>query len=417
MVTTDTIAPQIARGVSPAELFLAPRIRRVNASPTAAISDKIRSLRAAGRSVINLGEGELDFDTPSHIKEGGIDAIRRGDTKYTAVSGTQALKQSIISKFRLENGLLFDPSEVIAGAGAKQIIFNAFLATVSQGEEVILPAPYWVSYPEMVRLADGTPRVVTCEENANWKLRPEELSSAITPHTRWLVLNSPSNPTGAIYSRKDLAALAEVLLANEHVLVMADDIYEHIRYSGDFATLAAVEPRLRDRTLTVNGVSKAYSMTGWRIGYAAGPSWLISAIDTLHSQSTSNPSSISQAATVSALEGGIDFMGGWIAELKARRDLAVKALNSVKGLRTGIPEGAFYLFVNCTGVLGMKAPDGATIKYDLDFANYLLDCVGVGTVHGSAFGMPGYIRIAYAVDRELLGEACARIAKACAELS
>jgi len=395
------------------QAFLAPRIRQAKPSPTAAISDKIRTLRGAGRSVINLGEGELDFDTPLHVKEAGIQAIRNGDTKYTAVSGTRALKQAIIEKFRKENALSFMPEEIIAGAGAKQIIFNAFLATVSQHDEVILPAPYWVSYPEMVRLAEGTPRIVACEENAGWKLRPEELAAAITPRTRWLVLNSPSNPTGAIYSQQELASLAEVLLAHEHVLVMSDDIYEHLRYSGDFVTIAAVEARLRDRTLTVNGVSKAYSMTGWRIGYAAGPSWLVSAIDTLHSQSTSNPSSISQAATVCALQGGTEFMAEWIAELKMRRDLAAKAVNSAKGLRTGIPDGAFYLFANCIGTIGCRTPDDKTIRDDLDFANYLLDSVGVGTVHGSAFGTPGYIRIAYAVDRDVLVDACARIVKAC----
>ena len=399
-----------------AKTFLAPRLQQVRPSPTAVISEKIRALRAAGRSVINLGEGELDFDTPHHVKAAGIRAIEAGDTKYTAVSGTPALKQAIIDKFRNENGLSFGPGEVIAGTGAKQIIFNAFLASVAQGDEVIVPAPYWVSYPDMVRLAEGTPVVVACEENARWKLRPEVLAAAITPRTRWLVLNSPNNPTGAIYSRGELAALAEVLLAHDHVLVMADDIYEHMRYGGDFATIAQVEPRLRERTLTVNGVSKAYSMTGWRIGYAAGPSWLIAAIDTLHSQSTSNPSSISQAAAVEALKGGTAFMADWIAELTARRDHAVAAINHARGLRCTAPEGAFYLFVNCAGTFGRRAPDGRTIDDDLGFANYLLDSVGVGTVHGAAFGAPGYIRIAYAVDRDVLADACSRIVNACAAL-
>jgi aspartate aminotransferase len=410
---TSKMSPGPAPESETGRMFLAPRIRRAEPSPTAEISNKIRALRAAGRSVINLGEGELDFDTPPHVKDAGIQAIRNGDTKYTAVSGTQALKQAIIEKFRNENRLSFTPQEIIAGAGAKQIIFNAFLATVSQADEVVLPAPHWVSYPEMVRLADGTPRVIACEENAGWKLRPEELAAAITPRTRWLVLNSPSNPTGAIYSRHELAALAEVLLPHNHVLVMADDIYEHIRYGGPFATIAEVEPRLHARILTVNGVSKAYSMTGWRLGYAGGPAWLISAIDTLHSQSTSNPSSISQAATVRALQDGTEFMADWITELKARRDLAAAAVNSAKGLRSGIPDGAFYLFANCTGTLGRRTPQDATINSDLDFANYLLDSVGIGTVHGSAFGTPGYIRIAYAVDRDVLTDACARIIKAC----
>jgi aspartate aminotransferase len=410
---SDARADVKKSGESAGQMFLAPRIRRAKPSPTAAISDKIRTLREAGRSVINLGEGELDFDTPPHVKEAGVKAIRDGDTKYTAVAGTQALKQAIVEKFFNENALSFLPNEIIVGAGAKQIIFNAFLATVSRDDEVILPAPHWVSYPEMVRLADGTPRIIACEENAGWKLRPDALAAAITPRTRWLVLNSPSNPTGAIYSRQELALLAEVLLSHEHVLVMVDDIYEHIRYSGNFSTIAAIDPRLRDRTLTVNGVSKAYSMTGWRIGYAGGPLWLISAIDMLHSQSTSNPSSISQAAAVRALQGGTWFMADWLSELRMRRDLAAKAVNSAKGLRTGIPDGAFYLFVNCTGTIDRKTPDGRTIKDDVDFADYLLDSVGVGTVHGSAFGTPGYIRIAYAVDREVLKDACARIVKAC----
>ena len=414
MAIMSSVVPNLTTSNESAErTFLASRIRQAKLSPTAAISEKIRALRGAGRSVINLGEGELDFDTPLHVKEAGIQAIRDGDTKYTAVSGTDALKNAIVEKFHKENGLSFALEEIIAGAGAKQIIFNAFQATVSQDDEVIIPAPYWVSYPEMVRLADGAPRIISCGENAGWKIRPEELAAAITPHTRWLVLNSPSNPTGAIYSRHELASLAEVLLAHEHVLVMSDDIYEHIRYSGDFVTIAAVEARLRNRTLTVNGVSKAYSMTGWRIGYAAGPSWLISAIDTLHSQSTSNPSSISQAATVRALRSGREFMTDWIAELRVRRDLAVKAINSAKGLRTGTPNGAFYLFVNCMGTIGCRTPDDKIIRDDLDLANYLLDSVGVGIVHGGAFGAPGYVRIAYAVDRDVLADACGRIINAC----
>jgi aspartate aminotransferase len=377
------------------------------------ISEQIRTLRAAGRSVINLGEGELDFDTPDHVKEAGIKAIQAGETKYTAVAGTQALKDAIIEKFRTENLITYGRNEVIAGSGAKQIIFNAFLASVTDGDEVIVPAPYWVSYPDMVRLADGTPRIVVCEENAGWKLRPETLAAAITPRTRWLVLNSPNNPTGAIYSRDELAVLAEVLLAHDDILVMADDIYEHMRYGGEFATIAQVDPRLRDRTLTVNGVSKAYSMTGWRLGYAAGPEWLISAIETLHSQSTSNPSSISQFAALHALKGGTGFMAGWITELKKRRDYAVRSLNKAKGLRCAAPEGAFYLFVSCAGVLGRRTPDGRTIDDDLGFATYLLESVGVGTVHGSAFGMPQYVRVAYAVEEDVLADGCERIAKAC----
>ena len=361
--------------------------------------------------MINLGEGELDFDTPLHVKEAGIQAIRDGDTKYTAVSGTDALKNAIVEKFHKENGLSFALEEIIAGAGAKQIIFNAFQATVSQDDEVIIPAPYWVSYPEMVRLADGAPRIISSRECRSG--RPGR--TCRRDHTAHALAGSKfsDNPTGAIYSRHELASLAEVLLAHEHVLVMSDDIYEHIRYSGDFVTIAAVEARLRNRTLTVNGVSKAYSMTGWRIGYAAGPSWLISAIDTLHSAEHVESSSISQAATVRALRSGREFITDWIAELRVRRDLAVKAINSAKGLRTGTPNGAFYLFVNCMGTIGCRTPDDKIIRDDLDLANYLLDSVGVGIVHGGAFGAPGYVRIAYAVDRDVLADACGRIINAC----
>lgn len=396
--------------------FLAPRLRQAKPSPTSEISNAVRRLRAAGRTVINLGEGELDFSTPVHVQDAGVKAIRSGVTKYTPVSGTDELKRAIVEKFRTENDLHFEATEVIAGAGAKQIIFSAFMATLSQGDEVILPAPYWVSYPDMVRLADGSPVVITCDENAAWKLGPQQLAAAISPRSRWLVLNSPSNPTGAIYSRQELAALAEVLVAHPHILVLSDDIYEHIRYDCEFATIAAVEPDLKNRTLTVNGVSKAYSMTGWRLGYAGGPAWLISAIDMLHSQSTSNPSSISQAATVCALQRGTSFLSEWIVELRARRDLAAKIINTASGLRTGVPDGAFYLFVNCSGTLGTRTPDGGIIGSDLDFASYLLNSIGVGTVPGSAFGTPGYIRIAYAIDRDTLESACNRIVEACGNL-
>jgi aspartate aminotransferase len=396
---------------------LAPRMQRVSPSPTAIISEKVRELRAAGRSVINLGEGELDFDTPLRVKDAGIKAILDGDTKYTAVSGTPELKRSIIQKFECENGLTYKPAEVIAGSGAKQILFNALLATVDDGDEVIIPAPYWVSYPDMVRLAGGEPRIVATGENAGWKISPESLEAAITSKTRWLVLNSPNNPTGAIYSRHDLAALAEVLLAHDDILIMADDIYEHIRYAGEFATIAQVDPRLRHRTLTVNGVSKSYSMTGWRLGYAGGPAWLISAIETLQSQSTSNPSSISQAAAIEALNGDRSFMAHWLAELAARRDCVVAAVNSSPGLRCTVPQGAFYVFVNCAGVLGRRTPRGQKIDDDFAFANYLLEYAGVGTVHGSAFGAPRHIRIAYAVPEDVLSEACLRIMDACKALT
>ena len=389
---------------------IAPRVARIRPSPTAEISERLRELRAAGRTVINLGEGELDFDTPTHVKKAGIDAILAGDTKYTAVAGTAALKHAIIDKFRAENGLAFTPDQVIAGTGAKQLIFNALLATVREGDEVVVPAPYWVSYPDMVRLADGTPRIVACEENAGWKLRAETLAGAITPRTRWLLLNSPNNPTGALYSADDLRALADVLKHHEHVLVMSDDIYEHILHEGEFATLAQVAPALRGRILTVNGVSKAYSMTGWRLGYAAGPSWLIAEMEKLQSQSTSNPSSISQAATIAALRGEPDFLR---PELKTRRDEAVDILSKAPDLRCHASAAAFYLFVNCAGALGKRTPEGQEIATDTDLARFLVDRAGVGTVAGQAFGASPFLRIAYAVPRDELRTACMQIVEAC----
>lgn len=397
--------------------FLAPRLRRVRPSPTAAISDQVRALSAAGTDVINLGEGELDFDTPAHIKQAGIDAIVQGDTKYTAVAGTAALKHAIMTKFNRENRISYRPDEVIAGSGAKQLIFNALLATVSSGDQVIIPAPYWVSYPDMVALAEGEPRIVHCLESDGWKLQPEVLAAAITPKTRWVILNSPNNPTGAVYSADELHALAAVLLEHPQVLVMADDIYEQICFvPGIFATLAEVEPRLKERILTVNGVSKGYSMTGWRLGYAGGPAWLISAMQILQSQSTSNPSSISQAATVAALEQGNAFIAEWIDILTHRRTLIMNCVNGIDGLSAETPPGAFYVFVNCQGMSGKTTPSGDILRTDEDFAAYLLKSGHVATLQGSAFGAPGYLRIAYAIDDNRLQEACERITRACREL-
>ncbi|WP_447868370.1 pyridoxal phosphate-dependent aminotransferase [Rahnella aceris] len=397
--------------------FLAPRLRRVRPSPTAAISDQVRALSAAGTDVINLGEGELDFDTPAHIKQAGIDAIVQGDTKYTAVAGTAALKHAIMTKFNRENRISYRPDEVIAGSGAKQLIFNALLATVSSGDQVIIPAPYWVSYPDMVALAEGEPRIVHCLESDGWKLQPEVLAAAITPKTRWVILNSPNNPTGAVYSADELHALAAVLLEHPQVLVMADDIYEQICFvPGIFATLAEVEPRLKERILTVNGVSKGYSMTGWRLGYAGGPAWLISAMQILQSQSTSNPSSISQAATVAALEQGNAFIADWIDILTHRRTLIMNCVNAIDGLSAETPPGAFYVFANCQGVSGKTTPSGDILRTDEDFAAYLLKSGHVATLQGSAFGAPGYLRIAYAIDDNRLQEACERITRACREL-
>jgi aspartate aminotransferase len=397
--------------------LLAQRMSRVRPSPTAEISDKVRALTAAGHSVINLGEGELDFPTPAHIAQAGIDAINAGDTKYTAVPGTARLKQAIIDKFSRENSLNYQPSEVIAGAGAKQLIFNALMATVNPGDEVIIAAPYWVSYPDMVSLAEGETRIVQCLESDGWKLQPAALEAAITERTRWVLLNSPNNPTGAVYSEAEIKALTDVLLRHEQVLILADDIYEHTRFGRPFYTPAQVEPRLLPRTLTVNGLSKAFSMTGWRIGYAGGPKWLVDALQVLQSQSTSNPSSISQAAAIAALDGGTLFIEGWIERLATRRDRVLTSVKRIAGLTCAMPEGAFYLFVNCQGMYGRQTPDGKTIATDLDFASYLLDAAKVGTVHGSAFGAPGYLRIAYAVDDGVLDDACQRIEAACDLLS
>jgi aspartate aminotransferase len=395
---------------------LAHRMSRVRPSPTAEISDKVRALTAAGHSVINLGEGELDFPTPSHIAEAGIQAIKAGETKYTAVPGTARLKQAIIDKFARENGLSYEPGEVIAGAGAKQLIFNALMATLNPGDEVIVPAPYWVSYPDMVSLAEGECKIVQCHEADGWKLQPQVLEAAITPRTRWVLLNSPNNPTGAVYSEAEIRSLTDVLLRHEHVLVLADDIYEHTRFGQPFFTPAQVEPRLLSRTLTVNGLSKAFSMTGWRIGYAGGPKWLIDALQVLQSQSTSNASSISQAAAVAALDGGTGFIDEWVSRLAARRDRVLASVGRIAGLECAMPEGAFYLFVNCQGMYGKITPEGKPITDDFAFASYLLDAGKVGTVHGSAFGAPGYLRIAYAVNDEVLADACQRLEQVCAQL-
>ncbi|MEW6340807.1 MAG: aminotransferase class I/II-fold pyridoxal phosphate-dependent enzyme [Paraburkholderia sp.] len=396
---------------------LAPRMSRVRPSPTAAISDKVRALLAEGKPVINLGEGELHFDTPEHIKRAGIAAIERGDTKYTAVAGTSELLDAIIDKFARENGIHYARSEVIAGTGAKQLIFNALLATIAPDDEVLICAPYWVSYPDMVALADGRVRVLPSSADNGWKLRPDVLRAAIGPRTRWLILNSPNNPTGAVYTRDELKALTDVLLEYEHVLLMADDIYEHTRYADSFATPVQIEPRLRERTLTVNGVSKGYSMTGWRIGYAGGPAWLIHAMQTLQSQSTSNPSTISQAAAVAALRGGIGFMTDWLATLRASRDLVLATIGRCDGLRCDVAEGAFYAFVDCSGLIGATMPSGTLLHDDLDFANYLLETAHVGVVHGGAFGVEHHVRIAYAVPMATLEDACRRIEAACAALT
>ena len=397
---------------------LAARLSRIKPSPTIAVGQKARELKAAGHDVIGLGAGEPDFDTPDNIKEAAITAIRSGDTKYTSVDGTAALKAAVVAKFKRDNGLDYTSDQINVGTGGKQVLYNALQATVDPGDEVIIPAPYWVSYPDMVLLADGTPVFVSCGENHNFKLQPEDLAAAITPKTRWVILNSPSNPTGAAYSRDEMKALTDVLKAHEHVWVMTDDMYEHLVYDGfEFVTPAQVEPALMERTLTVNGVSKAYCMTGWRIGFAGGPQPLIKAMAKVQSQSTSNPSSVSQAAAVEALNGPQDYIAAHNETFKERRDLVVKMLNDCEGLHCHRPEGAFYVFPSCAGTIGKTSPAGKVIGSDGDFVTYLLEEAGVAAVQGEAFGLSPYFRISYATSTEALEEACGRIKTACAALA
>jgi aspartate aminotransferase len=398
--------------------FLADRLARVKASPTMAITALATELKAAGRDIIGLSVGEPDFDTPDNIKEAAIAAIRRGDTKYTVFDGRMELKEAIAGKFKRENGLDYEPTQVSVSSGGKQVLYNAMVATLSPGDEVIIPAPYWVSYPEMVLLADGNPVPVACPQNYGFKLRPEDLDAAITPRTKWLILNSPSNPTGAAYTEADLRAVADVLLKHPHVWVMTDDMYEHLVYDDfEYKTIAQIEPRLYERTLTVNGVSKAYCMTGWRIGYGAGPKHLIKAMGAIQSNSTANPCSISQAAAIEALNGPQDFIAPNSAKFKERRDLVVTALNKIPGLFCPTPEGAFYVYPSCAGLLGKKTPQGEVIDSDEAFVKYLLAAEGVAVVHGDAFGLAPHFRISYATSSEILAEAMRRIDRACRALS
>jgi aspartate aminotransferase len=398
--------------------FLAERMSRVKPSPTIAVTTRAAELKAAGRDVIGLGAGEPDFDTPAHIQEAAIAAMKRGETRYTAVDGTPALKKAICAKFKRENGLDYEPKQITVGTGGKQVLYNALMATLNPGDEVVIPAPYWVSYPDMVLLADGTPVPVACPQNNGFKLLPEDLDAAITPRTKWLILNSPSNPTGAAYSAAELKELADVLLDHPHVWIMTDDMYEHVVYSGfQFATIAQVEPRLYNRTLTVNGVSKSYCMTGWRIGYAGGPVELIKAMGAIQSQSTSNPSSISQAAAVEALNGPQDFIPRHNKIFEERRDLVCDMLNKAVGLHCPKPDGAFYVYPSCAGTIGKRTPQGKVIENDTDFVTYLLDAEGVAVVQGVAFGLSPHFRISYATSTEALKEACTRIQRACAALS
>jgi aspartate aminotransferase len=398
--------------------FIADRLLRIKPSPTIAMANKAMMLKAEGKDVIGLAAGEPDFDTPQNIKDAAKRAIDRGDTKYTVVDGTMELKRAIAAKFRRENQLDYAPNQISVGTGGKQVLYNALTVTVNPGDEVIVPAPYWVSYPDIVNLCEGTPVPVTCPQNNGFKLRPEDLDAAVTAKTKWLILNSPSNPTGAAYTAEELRALADVLLKHPHVWILTDDMYEHLTYDDfKFATIAQVEPKLYPRTLTLNGMSKAYCMTGWRLGYAAGPTELIKAMGALQSQSTTNPSSISQAAGVEALNGSQDFIPRNNAVFKTRRDLVVGMLNEAAGIQCPVPEGAFYVYPSCAGAIGKKTPDGKAIETDTAFCEYLLEAVGVACVPGTAFGLAPYFRISYAASNEQLKDACGRIQKACAALS
>jgi aspartate aminotransferase len=397
--------------------FLADRLDRIKPSPTIAVTMKARELKAAGRDVIGLGAGEPDFDTPDSIKAAAVEAIRRGDTKYTNVDGTTELKQAIVGKFQRENGIAYKIDEITVASGGKQVIYNAMVATLNPGDEVVIPAPYWVSYPDIVLLCEGKPVFVPCSEKTGFKMQAADLEKALGPKTKWIILNSPSNPTGAAYTRDELKAITDVLVRHPQVWVLTDDMYEHLVYDNFvFTTPVQIEPRLRDRTLTMNGVSKAYCMTGWRIGYAGGPAALIKAIAKVQSQSTSNPCSISQAAAVAALGGPQEFIAKHNRVFKERRDLVVGMLNKAKGLSCHKPEGAFYVYPSCAGAIGKKTPDGKVIASDDDFVTYLLDAEGVAAVQGSAFGLSPYFRISYATSTQALKHACTRIQRACAKL-
>ena len=397
--------------------FLADSLARVKPSATIAVTNKARELKAAGRDVIGLGAGEPDFDTPDNIKEAAIKAIRDGKTKYTAVDGIPELKAAIVAKFKRENGLSYMPGQITVGTGGKQVLYNALMATLNPGDEVLIPTPYWVSYPDMVLLAGGTPTFVEAALENNFKVTAEALEKAITPRTKWLIFNSPSNPSGAAYSRAELKALTDVLVRHPQVWVMTDDMYEHLVYDDFvFVTPAQVEPALYERTLTVNGVSKAYCMTGWRIGYGAGPTPLIKAMATIQSQSTSNPTSISQYAALEALTGPQDFIPRHNKVFMERRDLVVSMLNQSRGLSCPTPEGAFYVYPSCAGLIGRTAPSGKVIASDDDFVTELLEAEGVAVVQGSAFGFSPNFRISYATATAALEEAGQRIQRFCAGL-
>ncbi len=388
-------------------------LKRIKPSPTMAVTSKAREMRAAGKDIIGLGAGEPDFDTPTNIKEAAIEAINKGDTKYTAVDGTPALKKAIQSKFLRENNLSYELDQITVGTGGKQVLYNTFMATINKGDEVIIPAPYWVSYPDIILLAGGTPKIVKCDEKENFKLTPKKLERAISKKTKWIILNSPSNPTGSAYTKKEIEGLSKVLMKYKKIYILSDDIYEHIIYDNfKFFTIAQIKA-LKDRTLTMNGVSKSYSMTGWRIGYAAGPKEIIKAIAKIQSQSTSNPTSISQAAAVEALNGTQNFIEERANSFKERRDFVVESLNKINGIKCLKPEGAFYVFPSCKKLLGKKTK----LKKDKDFVEKLLEKSEVAVVQGSAFGLEGYFRISYATSMENLKKAMERIKSFCNNLT
>ncbi len=392
-------------------------LKRIKPSPTIAVSTKARELKAAGKDVIGLGAGEPDFDTPQNIKEAAIKAIKDGDTKYTAVDGTPALKKAIVEKFKRENNLDYLGDQITVGAGGKHVIYNAMMATLNEGDEVIIPAPYWVSYPDIVLLTGAKPVIIKCSEDQGFKLKPKDLENTITNKTKWLILNSPSNPTGASYSENEIRNLAEVLKKNSNVHILSDDIYEHVSYEGfKFFTIAQI-PELKERVLTMNGVSKSYAMTGWRIGYAAGPKEIIKAIAKIQSQSTSNPSSVSQAAAVEALSGKQDFISERSKAFQERRDFVVSELNKINGINCLKPEGAFYVFPSCKGLIGKKDKNGKKLENDTNFVQSLLENNNVAVVQGSAFGLEGFFRISYATSMENLEKAMSRIKEFCESLS
>ena len=398
--------------------FLSKTLSSIKESPTIAISTKASELKAQGLKIISLGMGEPDFDTPDNIKQAGINAIKNGETKYTAVDGTPALKKAIVNKLKRENNLEYKTSEISVSTGAKQVIYNALIATLNPEDEVIIPAPYWVSYPDMVLLGSGVPVIAESSEKNNFKITPSELESKITKKTKWLILNSPSNPTGACYNEQELKALANVLLKHPQVHIMSDDIYEHLIFDNlKFATICEVEPKLKDRTLIINGVSKGYAMTGWRIGFGAGDEKLIKAMGIIQSQSTSCPSSISQSASVEAFNGPQDFIKPNAVLFQKRRDLVVNGLNQIEGINCNVPNGAFYVFPSCKGLFGKKDSKGNIIKNDSDFASYLLEEALVAVVPGVAFGAEGFFRISYAASDEMLKDAVKRIAEACNKLN